>query len=68
MLPRRIATATLAFGLFLACAGTARTQQEHATPQEVVQKVRQAAQDIAKAGEPGLAPFTSKNTTSVWKD
>ena len=33
-----------------------------------MQKVRQAAQDIAKAGKPGLTPFTSKNTTSVWKD
>ncbi len=68
MLSRRIATATLAFGLVLACAGTARTQQDHATPQEVMQKVRQAAQDIAKAGEAGLATFSSTNTTSVWKD
>ena len=68
MLSRRIATATLAFGLVLACAGTAHTQQDHATPQEVMQKVRQAAQDIAKAGEAGLATFSSTNTTSVWKD
>ena len=68
MLSRRIATATLTFGLVLACAGTAHTQQDHATPQEVMQKVRQAAQDIAKAGEAGLATFSSTNTTSVWKD
>ena len=68
MLSRRIATATLAFGLVLACAGTARTQQDHATPEEVMQQVRQAAQDIAKAGEAGLATFSSTNTTSVWKD
>ncbi len=33
-----------------------------------MQKVRQAAQDIAKAGEAGLATFSSTNTTSVWKD
>jgi hypothetical protein len=68
MLSRRLATATLAFGLALTCANTAHSQQDHATPQEIMQKVRQAAQDIAKAGEPGLAPFASKNTTSVWKD
>jgi hypothetical protein len=65
MLSRRLATATLASGLALTCAGTAHSQQDHATPQEIMQKVRQAAQDIAKAGEPGLAPFASKNTTSV---
>ena len=68
MLSRRIATATLAFGLVLACADTARTQQDHATPEEVMQQVRQAAQDIAKAGEAGLPAFSSTNTNSVWKD
>jgi cytochrome c len=68
MLSRRIATATLTFGLALACADTARTQQDHATPEEVIQQVRQAAQDIAKRGEAGLATFSSTNTTSVWKD
>ncbi|HEX6012672.1 MAG TPA: cache domain-containing protein [Geminicoccaceae bacterium] len=68
MSSRRIATATLAFGLVLACAGTARAQQDHATPQDVVQKVRQAAQDVAKAGEAGLATYSGKNAASVWKD
>ena len=47
MASHRTVTATLAFGLVLACAGTAHTQQDHATPQEVMQKVRKAAQDIA---------------------
>lgn len=65
---RRTATATLALSLALTCVGVARAQQDHATPQEIMQKVQQGAQDIAKAGEPGLAPFTSKNATSVWKD
>ena len=51
MSSHRTVTAALAFGLVLACAGTARTQQDHATPQEIMQKVRQAAQDITKAGE-----------------
>jgi len=66
MSSHRIATAALAFGLVY--AGTAHAQQDHATPQEVMQKVRQAAQDITKAGEAGLATFTSRNATSVWKD
>ena len=52
----------------LACAGSARAQQDHATPQEVVQRVQQAAQAIAKAGEAGLATYGSKNDISVWKD
>ena len=43
-------------------------QQDHATPQEVVQRVRQAAQDIAQHGEAGLATYRTKNATSVWKD
>ena len=68
MSSRRVASAALAVGLVFACAGTAPAQQDHATPQDIVQKVRQAAEDIAKAGEPGLAPFTSRNATSVWKD
>ena len=68
MSSRRTATAALAVGLVLACVGTARAQQDHATPQEVVQRVQQAAQDIAKQGEAGLATYGSKNDTSVWKD
>ena len=30
--------------------------------------MQQAAQDLAKSGEAGLATFSSKNATSVWKD
>ena len=68
MSSRRTATAALAVGLIFACAGSARAQQDHATPQEVVQRVQQAAQAIAKPGEAGLATYGSKNDTSVWKD
>ena len=68
MLPRRTTTAALAFGLALACVGAAHAQQGHATPEEVMQKVRQAAQDLAKAGKAGLATFSRMNATSVWKD
>ena len=68
MSSRRTATAVLAGAFVLAGVGTARAQQEHATPQEVMQRVQQAAQDIAKAGEGGLTNYTSMNATSVWKD
>jgi cytochrome c len=68
MASHRTATAALAFGLVLACPFAARTQQNYATPQEVVQRVRQAAQDIAQSGEAGLAAYSSRNATSVWKD
>jgi cytochrome c len=64
----RTVTAALALGFVLACVGTARAEQDRATPQEVVQRVQQAAQDVAKSGEAGLATFSSKNATSVWKD
>ena len=68
MSSRRTATAALAVGLALAGIGTVRAEQDHATAQEVVQRVQQAAQAIAKAGEAGLATYGSKNDTSVWKD
>ena len=68
MSSRRTATAALAVGLAFACVGIASAQQDHATPQEVVQRVRQAAQDIAKHGEASLATYGSRNDTSVWKD
>jgi cytochrome c len=59
----------VACGLFLASIGTAAAQQQdHATPEEVVQRVRQATQDLAGSGEAGLATYRGKNATSVWKD
>jgi cytochrome c len=68
MLSRWTATAALALGLIVAWVGTAGAEQDRATPQEVIQRVQQAAQDLAKSGEAGLATFSSKNPTSVWKD
>jgi hypothetical protein len=68
MLSRWTATAALAFGLVLAWVGSARAEQDRATPQEVIQRVQQAAHDLAKSGEAGLATFSGKNATSVWKD
>jgi cytochrome c len=68
MFAGRAAAAALALGLLFACIGAGRAEQDRATPQEVVEKVQQAARDLAKSGEAGLATFSSKNATSVWKD
>jgi len=40
--------------------------QEKATPQQVVQKVRQAAEYLSKQGEPGLATFQQRRSDYVW--
>jgi signal transduction histidine kinase len=68
MFSPQTATAVLALGLVFGCVGTARAEQDRATPQEVIQRVQGAAQDLAKSGEAGLATFSNKNATSVWKD
>jgi hypothetical protein len=47
MLSPRPATAVLALGFVLFCSGTARADQDRANPQEVIQRVQQAAQDLA---------------------
>jgi cytochrome c len=39
-----------------------------ATPDEVVQRVREAVQYLAGAGEAGLAKFRGKGSAYVWKD
>ena len=46
----------------------AAAQQEGATPEEVVQKVNQAAQDLAQEGEAGLEAFRTEDSEYVWKD
>jgi cytochrome c len=43
-------------------------QQEGATPEEVVQKVNQAAQYLAQQGEAGLEAFRTEGSEYVWKD
>ncbi len=41
---------------------------DQATPQEVIQKVKEAADYLSKKGEAGLADFNKKGTKWVWKD
>jgi cytochrome c len=42
--------------------------QQGATPEEVVEKVNQAAQYLAQGGEAGLEAFRTKDSPYVWKD
>jgi cytochrome c len=68
MWSRRTARAALVLGFVLAGGGTAGAEQDRATPQEVIKRVQQAAAELAKSGEAGLATYSSRNPTSVWKD
>jgi cytochrome c len=47
-------------------ASGARAQEKGATPQEVIQKVKQAARDLAQ--EAGLETFKQKHSEYVWAD
>jgi cytochrome c len=61
-----VVLATLAlfvFGLSYVAMG-----QEKATPQEIVKTVQDAANTLAKSGQPGLAEFGKKAAPWVWKD
>lgn len=56
---------------FLICAvglDQAPLAQEQATPQEVVQKINEAAAYLGEAGEAGLETFRRKDSPYVWKD
>ena len=43
-------------------------QEKGATPEEVVQKVKQAASYLAKEKEAGLATFKQEQSDYVWAD
>ncbi|MEE4356830.1 MAG: cache domain-containing protein [Desulfococcaceae bacterium] len=54
--------------MLFCCAALTAYAEEKAKPQEVVQKVREAAEFLASAGEKGLEEFMDKNSRWVWKD
>ena len=59
----------LALFLLFGLAGPLQAAGEgKATPEEVVQKVRDAAAFLAKQGEAGLTRFRDKGSPYVWKD
>lgn len=51
------------FGVFSVASG-----QGMATPQEIVAKVQEATNTLAKAGEASLKQFSQKDSAWVWKD
>lgn len=58
------ATVALAFAL----SNPAAANEERATPEEVIAKVRDAAALLASEGQAGLATFDSADSAFVWKD
>lgn len=59
----------LAFSLVLFCIiCQSAIAQEKATPQELVQKVREAAGNLSKKGDAGVSEFAGKPSPWVWKD
>lgn len=65
---RSIVAKCCLLAVFSVIVSTAAYAQERATPEEIVQKVRQAADFLSKAGDAGLAEFSNKNGRWVWKD
>jgi cytochrome c len=51
----------------LSAATLASAEEERATAEEVVQKVKQAATVLAKEGEAGLTAFRGPQSSYVWK-
>jgi hypothetical protein len=49
-------------------AGGSVSAEESATPEEIIAKVRAAAEYLSKAGEAGLAQFNDPKGPWVWKD
>jgi cytochrome c len=58
--------AAAAVAVLSAALCTVAVGQDHATPQEVVAKVREAASSLSKTGD--LAQFNQKSGPWVWKD
>ena len=58
---------TTAFS-FLALASLPVAAAEHATPEEILAKVREAAAYLSENGEAGLPMFSEAQSAFVWKD
>lgn len=54
--------------LVLITVSTNLAAQDKATPEEVVQKVREAAKTLAQSGQSALPQFNDKQGPWVWKD
>ena len=67
-LSKLVSTMALAATAAVGLAGAAWAQQDQATPEEVVAKVKQAADQLAREGNAGLDDFRSRDSEYVWKD
>lgn len=65
---RPIRTLPCLFAALLIALTFSARAEDQATPQEVVQKVKQAAEFLSKSGDAGLAQFSRKESEYVWKD
>ena len=50
------------------CSIVSVSAEESATPQEVIQKVKEASEFLAKSGDEGLKEFNDSKGRWVWKD
>lgn len=58
----------VSFAVFFCLLPLTVRAADSATPGEVIQKVREAAEFLSKAGDAGLAAFADKTGKWVWKD
>jgi hypothetical protein len=68
MMRLRLIVVVVVFAWLAAAPLAAAAAGGHATPEEVVAKVRQAAAMLAKDGEAGLPAFRGPASAYVWKD
>ena len=65
---RNLATLLLCGGCIVGSASVGRAGDDHASPEEVVSKVRQAAGLLAADGAAGLEVIRNPNSEFTWKD
>ncbi|WP_421723377.1 cache domain-containing protein [Bauldia sp.] len=62
------ASLTAVAALVIGAAPAAAADNNHATPQEIIDKVHEAAAYLADVGDVGLPTFAEANSPFVWKD
>ncbi len=68
ILAEPLRTATLVSALVLGSSGMPWAAEQGATPEEVVERTKQAAQQLAAEGEAALDEFRDRNSQYIWKD
>lgn len=68
MKPRFLCVFFMFIGLIFLVSAQSVPAQDKATPEEVIEKVKAAAEFLSQSGEQGLAEFMDKNGRWVFKD